>query len=364
MNINRHNYEEYFLLYVDRELTAEQRMMVEEFVAANPDLKMELQLLQQTILYSDVKLDDSSKSKLLKEEELKTVTEEQLLLLLDNELNKDEAVKVNKAIAADARLQNDWAWLQRSKITPDTSIVFPDKSLLYKDAQPARVFYLSSTVKRWSAAAAVLFMLGTGYWIYNKQETTQSIVETRPVSVDQPSTTGNTSSADSNNPTTVPNQSSVQQQKKNEQSLLVTNNPSSKKSNTIQTTAIEQKNNSVAVQTTKPQEQLPVVQQPEQKLQSQDAIVKTDTKADYNGNNLPISSVQPSTNIAASSVSYINNDEESAEDEQEGLFNENRQRSSGLKALVKRAKRTLERRTGIQSGESQVRFAVFTVNTQ
>ena len=66
MNINRHNYEEYFLLYVDHELTAAERMMVEEFVAANPDLKAELELLAQTTYAADAQLDNDFKAQLLK----------------------------------------------------------------------------------------------------------------------------------------------------------------------------------------------------------------------------------------------------------------------------------------------------------
>ena len=48
--IDRHNYEEYFLLYIDNELTAEQRKQVESFLADNPDLEGELNQFRQATL--------------------------------------------------------------------------------------------------------------------------------------------------------------------------------------------------------------------------------------------------------------------------------------------------------------------------
>jgi hypothetical protein len=48
MNINTTNYEEYFLLYIDNELSAEQKTAVENFIEANPSYQKEFELLKQT----------------------------------------------------------------------------------------------------------------------------------------------------------------------------------------------------------------------------------------------------------------------------------------------------------------------------
>ncbi len=51
MTINRNNYEEYFLLYIDRELADGERQMVEDFVRRHPDLEKELAALKQPLSF-------------------------------------------------------------------------------------------------------------------------------------------------------------------------------------------------------------------------------------------------------------------------------------------------------------------------
>ena len=50
MNINTTNYEEYFLLYIDNELSAEQKLAVVNFIEENPSYQKEFELLKQTVL--------------------------------------------------------------------------------------------------------------------------------------------------------------------------------------------------------------------------------------------------------------------------------------------------------------------------
>ena len=119
--------------------------------------KEEFELIQQSTFTDDVKLDTSFINSLLKPvDEESNISEEQLLLYVDGELRADEKAQVEKELVANSSLQKELLWLRRSQVTADTSIVFPDKSLLYKQTEPARVFSMSMTARRWSAAAAVV----------------------------------------------------------------------------------------------------------------------------------------------------------------------------------------------------------------
>ncbi len=53
MKINTQNYETYFLLYLDNELTASEQKEVELFISENPIYKNELDIIKQTILEVD-----------------------------------------------------------------------------------------------------------------------------------------------------------------------------------------------------------------------------------------------------------------------------------------------------------------------
>ena len=73
MLINRNNYEEFFLMYVDGELSAGDRIAVEKFASANPDLQEELNLLKETVLVADNEIVYEHKEELYKEEEKKVI---------------------------------------------------------------------------------------------------------------------------------------------------------------------------------------------------------------------------------------------------------------------------------------------------
>ncbi len=66
--INRETYEEYFLLYIDGELTAAERAEVEKFAEENPELKKELDLLTASVFVADETIVFGNKEVLYKNE--------------------------------------------------------------------------------------------------------------------------------------------------------------------------------------------------------------------------------------------------------------------------------------------------------
>ena len=69
MNINRTNYESYFLRYVDKDLSNDEQLMVDNFVAENTDLQIELAYLFNTILVPDTSIVFLNKELLYKKEQ-------------------------------------------------------------------------------------------------------------------------------------------------------------------------------------------------------------------------------------------------------------------------------------------------------
>lgn len=156
MNINRHNYETFFLLYVDNELSAADRKAVDIFVRENPDLKMELVLLQHTVFTDDVILMDK-KEGLYREAEI-TALQESLLLYADDELLPGDKKRVELMLVTDKGAMAEWAELKQTKSEPDNAIVFSDKQSLYRTAGGRVVAF------RWWRAAAAAVILGFGLW--------------------------------------------------------------------------------------------------------------------------------------------------------------------------------------------------------
>ncbi len=155
MKINRNNYEEFFLLYVDNELSAAERNAVELFVQENTDLREELNMLQQTVFNADAVV-FGNKNDLLKEEI--TALQESVLLYIDNELSAVDKLGFEKVLNTDSAANKELAVLQQTKLQPDTTIAFANKKLLYRKER-AKVIGMP-----WRRIAVAAVLLGIGTW--------------------------------------------------------------------------------------------------------------------------------------------------------------------------------------------------------
>ena len=185
MNIDRHNYEEFFLLYVDNELCARERNAVDTFVQQNPDLERELRMLQETVINVDPVI-FYDKTSLLKDSGFAEM-QESLVLYADGELPEGEQAKMASLLVSDKVAIAEWKILQQTKLEPDHNIVFGDKSSLYRTTG-ARVI-----AARWWRIAAAAVLLGFGIWtgvtVYqNKMSTagTRELVKNGPAEPLQP----------------------------------------------------------------------------------------------------------------------------------------------------------------------------------
>jgi hypothetical protein len=159
MNIDRHNYEEFFILYMDNELGSEDRRQVELFVEENPDLKEELMMLQQSRFVVDEEIKFDNKESLLRFASCDisvTNYEEWLLLYIDNELNPAQNTIVENFVMTHPAVKQELDLFRKTKLQREEAIIFPDKESLYRKEEKTR----RVVMMRWTriAAAAVLLI--------------------------------------------------------------------------------------------------------------------------------------------------------------------------------------------------------------
>jgi hypothetical protein len=176
MLINRNNYENFFLLYVDGELSVADRKVVEDFAAVNEDLQKELDILKETVLTAEDVLFES-KGGLFRPVPIDALLQEKILFKIDNELAENEEASLNELIKRDENVGAEFALLQRTVLDADDTIVFADKQSLYrreKERPVVPIFW------RW-AAAAVLIGFGSFFGINLLQNKGSNEVAVAPV---------------------------------------------------------------------------------------------------------------------------------------------------------------------------------------
>jgi hypothetical protein len=163
MDINRDNYEEYFLLYADNELTDSEKAAVLMFLKENKDLEAEFRLIHHTISKPDRGISLADKSFLLKGKDAPLISEknyeEIFVLYHDNELTPQQRKETEEFLARHMSLQQEFDLIGLARLVPEEAVLFPGKKALYKKERAGKV-----TVMVWRSLAAALF-IGFGLWL-------------------------------------------------------------------------------------------------------------------------------------------------------------------------------------------------------
>jgi hypothetical protein len=337
MKIDRNNYEEYFSLYLDNELGKADRLMVEAFLAQNPDLHEELDLASQFRLEPDTELVFPGKTILLKNQELSA---EDMLLYLDGELDERMTAKAGKAIAGNDDLRTDFEILKKTKLQPE-AIPFPDRSLLYRHEQPVRV--ISIHWRRIAAALIFLLLAGAVLLILNNRKTGS----------DGPEIAGNKQVQPSTSPVTTP-------QVKNQEETTAPSIAEIEVRNTEQQAAvpIARTEQTVVKENDEQKKESPLtnhLHDPEQTnhaIAYADGVQKKTSDPGYDFSNTGVTSVSPQpSNLRTASRSetdYVIADDQ----EPEGGKN------TRLRGFFRKVTRTLEKRTNIDATDEDGRLLV------
>src|SRR6476660_10216847 len=170
MNINRNTYEEFFLLYVDNELSQAERREVEAFVEENPDLRSELDMLKDVVLSPEEGL-SYNKETLFRHNFPVTESnfEEYFVLYGDDELTREEKEHVEQFVYRHPQHQAEFEVILRAKMEPDNSIVYPNKETLYRHEKPERKVVYMQWWKIAVAAVLLLFLGGFGWYFTTRK---------------------------------------------------------------------------------------------------------------------------------------------------------------------------------------------------
>lgn len=169
MKINQHNYEHYFLMYIDNELSAAERAAVSDFIVQYPNYANKLEALQQ-IKLSPANIIYENKFSLYKLSE----QDEQCIAYLENEMASKEKEIFENKLFTDIYLQSNVRQWQACFLTKPTNIeIDPNfKNSLYKKSAQVKPLWATTSFKRWASVAAILVVV-IGFSLFkveNKQE--------------------------------------------------------------------------------------------------------------------------------------------------------------------------------------------------
>lgn len=167
--INIENYEAYLLDYMEGNLSKEDVVALQSFIVLRPELDIDLSELELVELNSDA-LQFEGKNE-LKKSPAQLLSDEQYINYIENNLTAQDRKAVEAIAAKYPEAHTELELYKKTIVTPDSTIVFENKSSLKKET---KVLWLFSR-QTLSMAAAILLLVAfvVLFRLYNNGTTTE-----------------------------------------------------------------------------------------------------------------------------------------------------------------------------------------------
>ncbi|WP_282125998.1 hypothetical protein [Marinifilum flexuosum] len=150
--IDRHNYEEFFLDYLEGNMNDSEKKNLESFLALNPDLREELdEMCLVELEEEDIIFDKSS----LKQIPFETDFEDFCVAKLEGDLEQEEEIAFTKYLNENLIGKAQYQLFERTNLKADNDIIYPDKEELKRKERKIIPYWMISGV---GIAASVLLL--------------------------------------------------------------------------------------------------------------------------------------------------------------------------------------------------------------
>ncbi len=158
------NKDSYFIKAVESDLTKAEKDLLDKFLRQHPQLFSELELYKKTKLQADYNLVFENKDVL---KQTYSPIDELIIAAIENRLSIPELNLLEQQLLADAQLKSDYDLFKKTKLVADTSIIFENKNALKRKEKKIIPLYY-----RIAAAAAILILFGL-LFIFNNSNKKQ-----------------------------------------------------------------------------------------------------------------------------------------------------------------------------------------------
>jgi hypothetical protein len=165
--IDRYNYEEFFLDYLEGNLSDSDVKKLKNFLSHHPDLKKELDEMHLVELEEEIFWFDKSS---LKQIPFESDFEEFCVAKLERDLEKEEEIAFNNYLNENLIGKAQYQLYEKTKLKADIDIIYPDKEGLKRKERKLIPYWLLSGV---GLAASVLILFSVWNTFIIKKESSQ-----------------------------------------------------------------------------------------------------------------------------------------------------------------------------------------------